>query len=107
MWQESDLFTSLREPDNPGACASCGSYDACAGGCMASKFFVGLDLGAVDRALVEHAGRQPDGLGRILADQGEARRTLREVGYLVAMAEVRTAKPRRKASAKKSASQSS
>ncbi len=34
------------------------------------------------------------------------KRTLREVGYLVAMAEVKTAKPRRKASAKKSASQS-
>lgn len=44
VWRESDLFSSLREPDNPGACASCGSYDACQGGCMASKFFVGLEL---------------------------------------------------------------
>jgi len=33
------------------------------------------------------------------------KRTLREVGYLIAMGEVKTAKPRRKASAKKSASQ--
>jgi hypothetical protein len=34
------------------------------------------------------------------------KRTLREVGYLVAMGEVKTVKPRRRASAKKSASQS-
>lgn len=44
VWRESELFSTLREPDNPGACASCGSYDACQGGCMASKFFVGLEL---------------------------------------------------------------
>ena len=44
VWRESDLFTALREPESPGACASCGSYDACQGGCMASKFFVGLEL---------------------------------------------------------------
>jgi len=44
VWRQSELFSSLREPDNPGACASCGSYDACQGGCMASKFFVGLEL---------------------------------------------------------------
>jgi radical SAM protein with 4Fe4S-binding SPASM domain len=44
VWRESDLFTSLREPDSEGACTSCGSYDACQGGCMASKFFVGLEL---------------------------------------------------------------
>lgn len=44
VWRESGLFASLREPDSPGACASCGSYDACQGGCMAAKFFVGLEL---------------------------------------------------------------
>jgi len=44
VWRESELFTSLREPDSEGACVSCGSYDACQGGCMASKFFVGFDL---------------------------------------------------------------
>ncbi|MEZ5321816.1 MAG: mycofactocin radical SAM maturase [Microthrixaceae bacterium] len=43
VWRESDLFRELREPTSAGACASCGSYDACQGGCMASKFFVGLD----------------------------------------------------------------
>jgi mycofactocin radical SAM maturase len=64
VWTDSELFTSLREPDNPGACASCGSYDACQGGCMASKFFVGLDVtdpdpecvhGAADEKLAELA----------------------------------------------------
>ena len=28
VWRESELFTSLREPQSPGACGSCGSYDA-------------------------------------------------------------------------------
>ena len=32
VWKESDLFRSLREPQSAGACASCGSYDACQGG---------------------------------------------------------------------------
>jgi mycofactocin radical SAM maturase len=44
VWSESELFRSLREPSSPGACASCGSYDACRGGCMAAKFFTGLEM---------------------------------------------------------------
>jgi radical SAM protein with 4Fe4S-binding SPASM domain len=44
VWRESNLFQSLREPASPGACASCGSYDACRGGCMAAKFFTGLEM---------------------------------------------------------------
>lgn len=55
VWRGSELFRSLREPDNPGACASCGSYDACQGGCMASKFFVGLDLSDPDPECVKGA----------------------------------------------------
>ena len=27
VWQESDLFTELREPQSAGACASCGHFD--------------------------------------------------------------------------------
>ncbi len=48
VWSESDLFRSLREPGNPGACTSCGSYDACRGGCMAAKFFTGLEMSDPD-----------------------------------------------------------
>jgi len=48
VWRESDLFTSLREPGSAGACASCGSYDACGGGCMAAKFFTGIELDGPD-----------------------------------------------------------
>ncbi len=48
VWRESELFRSLREPQSPGACASCGSYDACQGGCMAAKFFTGLPLDGPD-----------------------------------------------------------
>jgi mycofactocin radical SAM maturase len=48
VWRASELFRSLREPQSAGACASCGSYDACQGGCMAAKFFVGLPLDGPD-----------------------------------------------------------
>jgi mycofactocin biosynthetic radical S-adenosylmethionine protein MftC len=48
VWRESALFTSLREPQSAGACASCGSYDACQGGCMAAKFFTGIPLDGPD-----------------------------------------------------------
>ena len=48
VWRESALFTELRSPTSAGACSSCGSYDACRGGCMASKFFTGLPLDGPD-----------------------------------------------------------
>jgi len=48
VWKSSDLFTELRRPDTGGACRSCGSYDACRGGCMAAKFFTGLPLDGPD-----------------------------------------------------------
>ncbi len=48
VWRRSPLFVSLRQPASAGACASCGSYDACQGGCMAAKFFTGLPLDGPD-----------------------------------------------------------
>jgi mycofactocin radical SAM maturase len=68
VWRESALFTSLREPGSAGACASCGSYDACRGGCMAAKFFTGIPLDGPDpecvhghgeAALLAAAGQRP------------------------------------------------
>jgi len=56
VWRSSDLFTSLREPGSAGACASCGSYDACQGGCMAAKFFTGLPLDGPDPECVQGHG---------------------------------------------------
>jgi [mycofactocin precursor peptide]-tyrosine decarboxylase / 3-amino-5-[(4-hydroxyphenyl)methyl]-4,4-dimethylpyrrolidin-2-one synthase len=44
LWHGSELLGSLRAPASPGACSSCGAYDACRGGCMAAKFFTGLEL---------------------------------------------------------------
>ena len=41
-----------------GACASCGSYDACQGGCMAAKFFTGLPLDGPDPECVNGHGEQ-------------------------------------------------
>jgi mycofactocin radical SAM maturase len=55
VWRNSELFEELRRPGNPGACSSCGSYDACRGGCMASKFFVGLDVDDPDPECVHGA----------------------------------------------------
>ena len=56
VWRSSDLFVSLREPESAGACASCGSYDACQGGCMAAKFFTGLPLDGPDPECVKGHG---------------------------------------------------
>jgi mycofactocin biosynthetic radical S-adenosylmethionine protein MftC len=73
VWRSSTLFASLREPQSAGACASCGAYDACRGGCMAAKFFTGLPLagpdpecvrgfGATARSTVDRTGvPRPDG----------------------------------------------
>jgi mycofactocin radical SAM maturase len=48
IWRDSTLFTELRQPQSAGACASCGQFDACQGGCMAAKFFTGLPLDGPD-----------------------------------------------------------
>ena len=48
VWRASDLFLELRAPGSAGACSSCGSFDACQGGCMAAKFFTGLPLDGPD-----------------------------------------------------------
>ena len=56
VWRESALFTDLREPGSAGACASCGSYDACQGGCMAAKFFTGIPLDGPDPECVHGHG---------------------------------------------------
>ena len=59
VWRRSDLFTELRQPASAGACASCGSYDACQGGCMAAKFFTGLPLDGPDpECVMGHGERQ-------------------------------------------------
>jgi mycofactocin radical SAM maturase len=58
VWKQSELFRELREPQSAGACASCGSYDACQGGCMAAKFFTGLPLDGPDPECVNGYGEQ-------------------------------------------------
>ena len=58
VWRQSELFTSLREPESAGACSSCGSYDACQGGCMAAKFFTGLPLDGPDPECVSGHGEE-------------------------------------------------
>jgi len=56
VWRSSDLFLDLRRPGSAGACASCGSFDACQGGCMAAKFFTGLPLDGPDPECVRGYG---------------------------------------------------
>ncbi len=48
VWRSSELFARLRGPQSGGACAGCGHYDSCRGGCMAAKFFTGLPLDGPD-----------------------------------------------------------
>ncbi|MGH8997839.1 MAG: mycofactocin radical SAM maturase, partial [Acidimicrobiia bacterium] len=66
VWRTSELFASLREPQNPGACASCGSFDACGGGCMAAKFFTGLPLDGPDpECVLGHGERALAAVGAV------------------------------------------
>ena len=53
VWRESALLAGLRSPQTAGACASCGHYDSCRGGCMAAKFFTGLPLDGPDPECVQ------------------------------------------------------
>jgi len=56
VWRTSERFAELREPQTAGACASCGMYDACQGGCMATKFFTGVPLDGPDPECVNGHG---------------------------------------------------
>jgi len=58
IWRQSALFTEMREPQSAGACASCGEFDACQGGCMAAKFFTGMPLDGPDPECVKGHGRE-------------------------------------------------
>lgn len=58
VWQTSDLFQELREPQSAGACASCNFFDSCRGGCMAAKFFTGLPMDGPDPECVQGYGEQ-------------------------------------------------
>jgi mycofactocin radical SAM maturase len=56
LWRSAPLFAELRSPQTGGACASCGHYDSCRGGCMAAKFFTGLPLDGPDPECVQGYG---------------------------------------------------
>ena len=58
VWRNSELFDDLRQPQSAGACASCGAYDACQGGCMAAKFFTGIPLDGPDPECVGGDGEK-------------------------------------------------
>jgi mycofactocin biosynthetic radical S-adenosylmethionine protein MftC len=58
VWQRSELFQKLREPQSGGACSSCQFFDTCKGGCMAAKFFTGLPLDGPDPECVQGFGEQ-------------------------------------------------
>lgn len=56
VWRTSDLFASMRRPQAGGACASCGAFGSCRGGCLAAKFFTGLPLDGPDPECVRGDG---------------------------------------------------
>jgi mycofactocin biosynthetic radical S-adenosylmethionine protein MftC len=58
VWENSELFTELRQPQTGGACSGCMHYDSCQGGCMAAKFFTGLPLDGPDPECVRGFGEQ-------------------------------------------------
>ncbi|WP_298229027.1 mycofactocin radical SAM maturase [Gryllotalpicola sp.] len=58
VWQQSELFQRLRQPQSGGACSSCQFFDTCKGGCMAAKFFTGLPLDGPDPECVQGYGEE-------------------------------------------------
>ena len=59
VWRSAPLFARLRAHSSGGACASCGLFDACQGGCMAAKFFTGLPLDGPDpECVLGHGERE-------------------------------------------------
>ncbi len=74
VWQQSDLFTELREPQSAGACASCGHFDACQGGCMAAKFFTGIPLDGPDpECVLGHGEVAMDSVARASVSKDHSR----------------------------------
>ncbi len=64
VWRESELFADLRRPQTGGACLSCSHFDSCGGGCMAAKFFTGLELHGPDpECVLGHGASLLDLLG--------------------------------------------
>ena len=54
VWQKSEFFRRLREPEAPGtACGACGAYAVCHSGCMAVKHGTGTPLDAPDPECVK------------------------------------------------------
>ncbi len=77
VWQESDLFTELRKPQSAGACASCGHFDACHGGCMAAKFFTGIPLDGPDpECVLGHGEEAMDSVARAAVSKDHSRTTV-------------------------------
>ena len=77
VWQDSDLFTELREPQSAGACASCGHFDACQGGCMAAKFFTGIPLDGPDpECVLGHGEEAMDSVARAAVSKDHSRTTV-------------------------------
>jgi mycofactocin radical SAM maturase len=96
VWRDATLFGRLRQPQSAGACASCGAYDACRGGCMAAKFFTGLPLDGPDPECV--MGHGEPGLaavdpGAVPVGTVDHSRRARPAGSRVLLGPTRTVRP--------------
>ncbi|MGO9899510.1 MAG: mycofactocin radical SAM maturase [Solirubrobacteraceae bacterium] len=98
VWRHSELFLELRRPQSAGACASCGLFDNCRGGCMAAKFFTGLPIDGPDpECVLGHgeqllAARAGDRLPRPSVDRSR-RRPRRERGFTVVQSTTSPVRP--------------
>jgi len=61
IWRHAELFAGLRRPLSAGACASCGQFDSCRGGCMGiflqNILLMVLGILSIDRNLRENCFR--------------------------------------------------
>ncbi len=59
IWDSSLVFDSLRHATPTGSCSSCSVFNNCESGCMAAKFFAGLDTTGPDPECVLGHGDSP------------------------------------------------
>ena len=76
IWDNSELFKSMRKVQGPNSCEACVAYQGCQGGCISTKFFTGANLDGPDPDCVLGMAKPLSNSGEVpLADLSHSRRT--------------------------------
>ncbi len=75
IWENSELFNSMRKAQGPKSCEGCVGYQSCQGGCISTKFFTGTSLDGPDPdCVLGKAGPSSSGCEVPSADLSHSRR---------------------------------